>query len=117
MNDVFKELVFDIIAREVIKRLIASIPILSFGPVGFVVTELLLKFAKMFYDTQKELLIFYKFQFVNEINQKAFDKEFQKLTTVNNDPNATPEQKQKALEDAKTKMAFLVRHSISKQLH
>lgn len=113
MTDVFKELVFDIIAREVIRKLISAIPLLSFGPLGFVVTELLLKFAKMFYDTQKELLTFYKFQFVNEVNQKAFDREFQKLKAVNNDPLSTPEQKQQALEEAKKHMAFLVRHSIN----
>lgn len=113
MTDVFKELVFDIIAREVIRKLISAIPLLSFGPLGFVVTELLLKFAKMFYDTQKELLTFYKFQFVNEVNQKAFDQEIQNLQAVSNDPNATDEQKQKALADAKAKMAFLVRHSIN----
>lgn len=112
MTDVFKELVFDIIAREVIKKLIASIPLLAFGPIGYVVTELLLKFAKMFYDTQKELITFYKFQFVNELNQKAFDREFQKLKAVNNDPLSTPDQKRQALETAKTHMAFLVRHSI-----
>lgn len=112
MNDVFKELVFDIIAREVIKKLLTSIPLLAFGPIGYVVTELLLKFAKMFYDTQKELILFYRFQFINEVNQKAFDREFQNIQAVNNDPNATPEQKQKALENAKAHMAFLVRHSI-----
>lgn len=112
MTDVFKELVFDVIAREVIKKLIASIPLLSFGPFGYVVTELLLKFAKMFYDTQKELISFYKFQFNNELNQKAFDKELQYLKAVSDDPQSTVEQKKEALQKAKTHMAFLVRHSI-----
>jgi hypothetical protein len=112
MTDVFKELVFDVIAREVIKKLIASIPLLSFGPFGYVVTELLLKFAKMFYDTQKELITFYKFQFVNELNQKAFDKEFQNLKAVIENASATPDDKKQALERAKIHMAFLVRHSI-----
>lgn len=113
MNDLFKDLVFDVIAREVIRRLLVMIPLLSFGPIGFLVTELLMKFAKMFYDYQKEVIKFYRFEFINETNQKAFDEQMQNLKKLEVDPNATDEQKKQALDEAKKKMAYLVRYSVT----
>lgn len=113
MTDLFKDLVFDVIAREVIRRLLVMIPLLSFGPIGFLVTELLMKFAKMFYDYQKEVIKFYRFEFINETNQKAFDEQMQNLKKLETDPNATDEDRKKALDEAKKKMAHLVRYSVN----
>jgi len=113
VNDLFKDLVFDVIAREVIRRLLVMIPLLSFGPIAALATELLMRFARMFYDYQKEVVKFYRFEFINNENQKAFDKEVQSLKAMQEDPNATDIQKKKALEMAKKRMAFLVRYSVS----
>lgn len=111
MEDVFKSLVFDIIVKEVIRRLFLAVPILGVGPLGVLVTELIIRFTRMFYEYQKELITFYKFEFINETNQKAFDKELQNLKKLEQE-NASEEQKQKALELAKRRMAFLVRYSL-----
>jgi len=111
VEDIFKSLVFDVIVKEVIRRLFLAVPILGFGPLGILTTELITRFAKMFYDYQKELITFYKFEFISETNQKAFDKELENLKKLEQE-NASEEEKQKALDLAKRRMAFLVRYSL-----
>lgn len=111
MIDLFKELVFDVIVKEAIRRLLIQIPLLSISPLSHIATHFLVKFCNSFYEYQKTVVKFYKFEFMNEANQKAFERQFIELKELENNPDATKEEKQKALQAAKNHLAYLVRHS------
>ncbi|NDC22513.1 MAG: hypothetical protein EBZ49_00060 [Proteobacteria bacterium] len=111
MNDLFKELVFDVVIKEAIRRLFLAVPFLEMGPIGYIVSLLLTRFADSLYEYQKTVVRFYKFEFVNSKNQKQFDQEMKNLQTLQKNPNATPEEINEAIQKAKERLADLVRYS------
>lgn len=78
-RDFFKTLIWDIIVAQAIKRLFVAVPFLGWGPIGFVVSSLIKRFAAMAYETSKTMLEFESISFANKEHQKVFDRQFIKL--------------------------------------
>lgn len=78
-RDFFKILIWDLIVENAIKKLFLTVPFLGWGPIGFVVSTLIKRFAGMAYETSKRMLEFESIAFQNKEHQKNFDRQFIKL--------------------------------------
>ncbi len=112
MNDLFKSLVFDVLVKAAIQRLFILVPLLGWGPIGYIVSFYLTKFADLGYQSAKEELTFGLIKFQNAAHQAAFDKEFVKLSLMQNAyQNFSEKEIKDEIKMAQDRMAEFVVHN------
>lgn len=72
LGDLFKSLVWDNLVKAALGRLFAAIPFLGWGPVGYVVTWIVVKYTDLFYEAMKELVDLQLIVFKNELAKKEY---------------------------------------------
>ena len=85
MGDLFKDLVFDKLVSLALKKLFAKVAFLSWGPIGWFVTFIVNKFAKMLYEELEMHLAIQQIAFRNKSFEKEFNKESVKLKLISRD--------------------------------
>lgn len=71
MPDLFKSLVWENLVKAGIQRLFLAVPVLGWGPIGWIVSAVIFKFADMFYEAVKlqinlQLIVFNNAKFLAE---------------------------------------------------
>lgn len=87
MNQLIKTLVFDVMVKAAIKRLFTLVPLLGYGPIGWIVSALIFKLTDYVWLVGKEIVDFEIIEFKNKKHQESFDKEFMKLKLLEGSSN------------------------------
>lgn len=82
MQDVFKELVWDGFVRASIASLFAAVPFLTWGPLGFLITTVVMLFTDRLYAAVKMTVDLEVIVFKNKQFESAFDNAAIKLKVV-----------------------------------
>lgn len=80
--DIFKELLWDSIIRKGLAALFAKIPLLGWGPIGYVLTFFIMKWSDQIYELVVEFIDVSRIVFKNETLQKEYDKASVRLKLV-----------------------------------
>lgn len=82
VDDLFRELVWGSLVKAVLGRIFAAVPLLGWGPIGFVVAFFVNKIASEIYDDVKELIKLEVIEFRNKEFEKAFNTTSVKLKII-----------------------------------
>ncbi len=78
-EEIFKHLIWDNVVKAVLARLFALIPLLGWGPIGYVVTFFVTKYSDLLYEAVKMFFAIEKIYLTNESLQRNFDNSSVKL--------------------------------------
>lgn len=107
MNDLFKSLVYDVIVKAALKRLLSWSPLLSWGPVAAVISHYVWKFADTTYEIGKEHFVGGVIYYRNQEAQKKFDEAYIALKILELE-SAPPEVINEHIKAAQETLADLV---------
>jgi len=82
MGDLFQELVFDKLVDIALKQLFTSVPALGWGPIGWLTSFAVKKFATFMYKNIKEFLVIEAIAFRNKSLLKEYTNQSVKLKLV-----------------------------------
>jgi hypothetical protein len=80
--DLFKNLVWDVWVKAVLGRLFAAVPLFGWGPIGFFVTSMVMKFTDALYSSIKEFINIEAIEFRNKEFGKAYATASVKLKII-----------------------------------
>lgn len=102
-GELFKTLVWDALVKAALRKLFAAIPWLGWGPLGPVVTYLVVLFSDKLYEALSETIEMEWIAFRNDAHRRAFDKSASELQAIADgvgvDSPEFKEQREKALAD------------------
>lgn len=82
LGDLFKDLVWDNLVKAALSRLFVVVPLLGWGPIGFVVTWFATRFANQIYESVKMAIQLEAISLRNESYKRAFDAAHAKLAVI-----------------------------------
>lgn len=82
IEGLFKALVWDALVKAAIARLFAAVPFLAWGPVGFLVSHLLTKFADKLFEAASMAIAMEKIILTNEAHLKEYERASVKLKII-----------------------------------
>jgi len=115
-NSLFKDMVWTPAVRLALEHVIASSAILSWGPIGTIVTLVVIHFADIFYDFMAKVIDMKKSVFVNHKNQMAFDKASLELMELADTVGEDSEEFKRQREKTSKKFSDLVRSEIARRV-
>lgn len=71
--ELFKTLVWNKLISVALQRLFLAVPLLGWGPIGFVITWAVNKIASMVYEEMKMTIELKMIQMTNEAHQKSYE--------------------------------------------
>jgi len=108
MGDLFKDLVFDKLIDLALNKLFASIPALGWGPIGWLVSYAVKKFATILYEEMGMHLAIQNIAFRNTVFEKEFRDASVRLKLVSR-LGVDSEEYKEALREAQNSMDNVIK--------
>jgi hypothetical protein len=109
LGDFFKAAVWDNIVKAALGRLFVFLPILGWGPIGFVVSWVVTHFTNQLYDLLKEAIQMEAIALRNESHRKAYERASVVLKVIALDKGINSPEFQKARDEHKRSLTQLIR--------
>ncbi len=112
--DLFKQLVWDNLIRAALKKLFLKIPLLGWGPIGFLVSHFVFKLTDMIYEEVRDYinleLIFLK----NKNAHNEYVKANIDLTIILREKGSESDEFKKAREEHKKALSNFIRFDVAR---
>ena len=109
MADQFKDLIWDMVVRALLTKLLAAVPFLAWGPLAPLVSFVITQIADKIYDLIVEYIEFSSISIRNLEHRKAFDAASVKLKILARDKGIDSEEFKKAREEQRKALSQFVR--------
>lgn len=109
--DVFKDMVFDQLVKLAISHIIGLAPFLSFGPVAFVISRVVVYIANLLYGVMKDAINFQVILLNNSIHHKAFISAQIQLRQLAKEKGIESPEFKKSREDHAKHLSTFIRYS------
>lgn len=80
--DTFKELVWDAVVKAVLQKLFVAVPLLGWGPIGYVISHFAVKYSDEIYAAVKMFIVVEAITLRNKSFEQAYNKASVKLHIV-----------------------------------
>lgn len=108
-DDVFKELVWDVVVRAILAKVFLAVPALGWGPFGIVISWLIDTFTDEIYRSLKHSLVLEEIRFANEEHKRVFNKSIVVLRIIAREKGSDSKEFQNAKAEAKNALSRFVR--------
>jgi hypothetical protein len=109
LGDLFKALIWDNLVKAAVGRLFAAVPILAWGPIGYVITWVATHFADKLYDSVKMAIALEAIAIRNEAHRRAYDRASVALKIIAQDKGINSPEFREARDANKRALAEFVR--------
>lgn len=113
--DLFKTLVWDNLIKAALADLFASVPLLGWGPIGYVITALVIRFSDKLYAGVKLFIEVKEIVFKNESLKNEYGRRSVELKIVAHDYGILSPEFEKAHEKNRNAMADFVRFDVARR--
>lgn len=114
-TDLFKELIWHALVKAALQRLFALVPLLGWGPIGYVISFFAMKYADQLYDAVKLLIQIELIVFRNKETEKAFNTASVKLKIVARDKGLDSAEYKEARDEDKKSLSQMVMYDIARR--
>ncbi len=112
--DFFKELAWEPLLKGLLAKLFTAVPLLGWGPIGYVITFLVMKYGDQLYEAFKLLVEVKTIKFVNKALQKDYDTASLSLKIIAEQKGIASEDYKKARDVEKENLSKYVRFDIAR---
>ena len=112
--NLFKELVWDSIVEAVLGRLFTMVPLLGWGPIGYVISYFAVKYSDLLFEGITLFVDVTLIRIRNKEFQKAYDRASIRLMSLADDFGVDHEEFRKARDEDKRALRYLAQFNIAR---
>lgn len=114
LEHLFKSLVWDALIKAALARLFLAVPLLGWGPIGYVITWAVMKYSGELYAAIRQFIRLEEIAFRNEGHQKAYEAAALKLHLIAIQDGVDSESFRKQREIEKYLLSKFVRFDVAR---
>ena len=112
--DLFKTLIWDTLIKAALKKLFLKVPLLGWGPIGFLVSHFVFKFTDMLYLEVKDFINIKMIFFKNKEAHDKYAEASKDLALILKDKGVESDDFKKAREAHKEALSNFVRFGVAR---
>lgn len=113
-GDLFRDLVWHAIVKAALGRLFLLVPLLGWGPIGYIITYFAMKYADQLYEGVRLLIEVEVIVFRNKEFEKAYDDASVKLHIIAKDKGIDSPEFRSAREENRKRLSDLARFNVAR---
>jgi hypothetical protein len=113
-SDLFKSLVWDILVEKAIASLLAAVPLLAWGPFGYIITFFAARFADKIYEYMHTSFDLQLIAFKNKALERAYTVEYVRVRAIAESSGIDSQEFKDARAKGKKALSDFVRHDAAR---